>query len=254
MFAAGMAHASPLRWAVRALGACHISRLRLRPERLNGDCIDIDPADAGHTRIVEELLLPPFAYDLTRVGFEPAAIFDCGAHIGAFTLLARRRFTRAAITAFEPNPVNVTWLRANLEANNIDDVTVVAAAVSAAAGRAAFTLVSMYSESGRLAIDGTSLGLAYDVDVIDLVAHVRATAPASLLLKVDIEGEEARLLPPLVDALPPRCALFFETHGGNQAWQDSAALLQANGFTVDLVRQRDMFCDGLAWRDGHREV
>lgn len=251
MFAVGMAHATPARWCSRVLHGLGVQRLRLRPRRLEGYELAVNPSDSGHTCVVEEFFVPPVACDLALIEFDPAAIIDCGAHIGVFTLLARRWFPSAAITAFEPNPDNVEWLRENLRRNGVSGVDAIPAAVSTRAGRSAFRFTPNQSESGRLVEPGAALadaGDATEVTVIDLPAFVRRLAPASLVLKLDIEGEEERLTPALLPALPRRCAIFFETHRGAEGWDTVRGALAADAFSIRLLRQRDVFYDGFAVR------
>jgi FkbM family methyltransferase len=250
LFLVGMAHATPARWAGSLLRAGGVARLRLRPRRLQGYELVVDPSDGGHTCVVEEFFVPPVAYDLELITFTPSAVIDCGAHIGAFTLLARRRFPSAALTAFEPNPGNVEWLRDNVRRNHLTGVEVVPAAVSTAAGRSLFRFTPNESEGGRLSESGLRRPGAAEteVTVVDLPAFVRRLAPASLLLKLDIEGEEERLMSPLLAALPRTCAIFFETHRGVEGWDAVRGALEAGAFSTRLLRQRDVFFDGLAVR------
>ena len=250
MFAVGMAHATPARWGSRMLDGLGVARLRLHPRRLDGYELAVNPSDSGHTCVVEEFFVPPVSCNLELMTFEPAAIVDCGAHIGVFTLLARRRFPAAAITAFEPNPANVAWLDDNLRLNGVRGVDAIAAAVSTRDGRSAFRFTPRLSESGRLvdAAGPAQAGDTTEVAVVDLPAFVRRLAPPSLLLKLDIEGEEERLLPALLPALPRRCAIFFETHRGAESWEAVRAALAGGGFAVQLLRQRDVFSDGYAVR------
>lgn len=250
MFVAGMARATPAAWAARLLSAAGVHALTLRPARLDGGALVIDPADAGHTCVFEEVFLPPVAYDLSLVPFAPAVVLDCGAHIGAFTVLASRRFAEAAVTAFEPDPRNGEYLTRNIRLNRLARVHVVEAAVSCEDGRRAFAQAAAgHSESGRLvASDGKAAATL--VPVVSLPDRLRADAPESLLLKLDVEGEEARLIPALIDVLPGRCAIFFETHGGGAAFEDAARVLRGAGFAVAVLRARDVFCDAFAWRDG----
>lgn len=247
MFVAGMAHATPARWGSRLLHGLGVDRLRLRPRRLEGFALAVNPSDSGHTCVVEEFFVPPVAYDLADIGFEPAAIVDCGAHIGVFTLLARRRFPAAAITAFEPNPVNAAWLRENLRMNGVSGVEVVEAAVSTAAGRSAFHFTANQSEGGRL-VEARDQTDTTDVAVIDLPAFVRRLTRGGLVVKLDIEGEEERVIPALMPALPPTCAIFFETHRGVAGWEAVHDTLTANAFSVRLLRERGVFYDGFAVR------
>jgi FkbM family methyltransferase len=251
MFAAGMAHATPARWGGRVLRRLGIERLRLRPRRLEGYEVAVDPADGGHTCVVEEFFIPPVACELALVTFEPPVVIDCGAHIGLFTLLARRRFPAAAITAFEPNPDNLPWLRDNLRTNGVSGVDVVPAAVWTSAGRAAFQFTAGQSESGRLVEPGGGPGetrAATDVPLVDLPAFVRGLTSSSLLLKLDVEGAEEWLIPALVPVLPRRCAIFFETHRGAAGWEIARGALAAEAFDVRLLGQRDVFRDGFAVR------
>jgi len=87
-----------------------------------------------------------------------------------------------------------------------------------------------------------------DVTLVDLPAFVRRLAPRSLLLKLDIEGAEERLIPALVPALPRCCAVFFETHRGVAAWDVIRGALEAEAFAVRLIGERDVFRDGFAVR------
>jgi len=245
MFVAGLAHATPATWGGRLIRLFGVRRLSLRPRRLGGDRLVIDPYDRGHTCVVEELFVPPVAYDLALVAFEPAAIIDCGAHIGVFSLLARRRFPSAALVAFEPNPDNEPYLRENLRSNGVA-AQIIAAGVSTMDGRAGFRAQPGRSESGRLA--EPSGGDASEVNVIDLPAFVSRLAAASVLVKMDIEGEEERLLPALIPVLPRTCAIFFETHRGSEGWEAVHNMLTEASFTVRLLRHRDVFFDGFAIR------
>ena len=249
LFAAGLAHATPATWGSRLLGLLGIRRLVLRPRRLGGDRLIINPADRGHTCVVAEFFIPPETCDLALVDFEPEAIVDCGAHIGVFTLLARRRFPSARLVAFEPNPENEPYLRENLRQNGVS-ADVVTAAVSTMDGRAAFRVQPGQSESGRLAAapGDPVLADAPEVAVIDLPAVVRRLGAGSLLVKMDIEGEEERVLPALMDVLPRTCAMFFETHRGAEGWEAVRSTLAAASFTVRLLRHRDVFYDGFAIR------
>jgi FkbM family methyltransferase len=251
MFAVGMAFATPGRWGAAWLRGAGIERLRLRPRRLAGDQLAVNPCDSGHGCVVAEYFVEPVACDLALMPFEPAAIIDCGAHIGVFTLLARRRFPSAPLIAYEPNPDNVRWLEDNLRLNGITGVDVVPAAVSTWNGRSPFYCAPDWSESGRLAPADDSPGSAgtSEVDVVDLAAVVPRLAATSLLLKLDIEGEEERLIPAILPVLPRQCAIFFETHRGTEGWDAVAGALTAARFSVRMLRRRDVWHDGFAIRD-----
>ena len=55
-------------------------------------------------------------------------------------------------------------------------------------------------------------------------------------------------MPDIIPALPKLCALFFETHDGDIAWQEITSALRGAGFDVRRLRQRHLYCDGFAVR------
>src|SRR5262249_41234299 len=146
-------------------------------------------------------------------------IFDCGGHIGLFSLLARSRYPLARLTVFEPNAGNVEGIRRQARLNPMN-IEVVQAAGSGSQGEADF-LEAENSQSGHLGDDtwkqsdwdeqirGPPRG-RYTVRLIDLPAMLLERRPERLLLKLDVEGEEVRIIPALFDVLPRETALFFE--------------------------------------------
>jgi len=251
MMLAGIAHASPGRWFGRGLVTMGWRRISLRPRRLGGDSVLVDLLDGGHTCVVEEFFVSPVSCDFNLLDFTPEHVIDCGAHMGVFTLLARKRYPDGNVTAFEPNPTNYAALQENLRRNGVVGVTTVPAAVSVISGRLGFEFSPIQSEGGRLAADRHAeqdATTATMVDVVDLPEFVRNLGASSLLLKLDVEGEEERLVPALLSVLPQRCALFFETHRGRESWEAICGQLQDVGFSVELLRERDAFRDGVAVR------
>ena len=113
--------------------------------------------------------------------------------------------------------------------------------------------VAINSHGGRLeghGTDGCQSGTApvYEVKVIDFCAAIKDIRPESLLLKMDIEGEERKLLPALVPMLPRQTALFFETHSGETGWREAEQLLLLNEFRVENINARGLYYDGFAFR------
>lgn len=217
----------------------------VRPKPLHGLSIRLNPAEMSQFVIYEEVFVSG-VYDLGRVGFVPDAIVDCGAFEGYFSLLARARFPGAPIVAFEPNARNLDGLRANVSRNHLD-VVVRAEAVSTRDGVATF---SGGGCGGRL---GDGDGDAVEVTVTDLRRVIAGLHSERLLLKLDIEGEEATLLPALVPLLPRQCAIFFEWHQGAAEYHKAAAMLAAHGFETALTRENrvddaTVFIDAFAQR------
>jgi FkbM family methyltransferase len=247
----GIARARRLSFFARHL----LPELVIRPAPLGGLRLALNPLDLIHMGTFDEIVVDN-AYDLRLVPFIPDQIFDCGGHIGLFSLLARSRYPMARLTIFEPNPHNVEWIRrqARLNAMNIE---VVQAAVSVSLGEADF-LERDNSQSGLVddtwkhsdwdeQIRGPPRG-RYTVRLIDLPAMLLERRPERLLLKLDVEGEEARIIPALFDVLPQETALFFETHHGEAGWDRAKQQFTNHGFAVECRRSIEDCVDGFALR------
>ena len=105
-----------------------VPKVWLKPKKLNGLRLLIKPTDWSQTIIFEEVFLQS-GYDLNKVTFTPEVIFDCGAHIGIFSLLAKSKFPRARLVAYEPNPQNIQLIRRQITNNDLD-VELIESAVS----------------------------------------------------------------------------------------------------------------------------
>jgi FkbM family methyltransferase len=240
------------------------SEIVLCPELLAGLQLAIDPWDRSHMAIFYEIFRDN-AYDLKLVPFTPDQIFDCGGHIGMFSLLARSRYRKIPLVVFEPNPHNVKWINRQLRLNSID-IEVVQAAVSTRSGEAIFQ--DRLSYGGHLLEDSTPraseavrwypANLAeqtrgppkgcYTVRLVDLPAMISHRRPRQLLLKLDIEGEEVHIIPSLFANLPRETAVFFETHHGEGEWSWAKGLFEDHGFSVERRRCIYDVTDGFALR------
>ena len=146
----------------------------------------------------------PEAVRVLRAAVEPGGVaFDVGANVGFFaTLLARRIGPGGRVVAVEPDPDNLRLLRRNLEENGLENATVVDCAIGASRGVADFTLDAATGATGRLGQGPTAGELAVGsgrievvptrVETIDALAGELGLTPD--LLKIDIEGGEARAL------------------------------------------------------------
>ncbi|HEY1662539.1 MAG TPA: FkbM family methyltransferase [Verrucomicrobiae bacterium] len=217
--------------------------LWIKPKQLDGARLLINPVDWSQTVIFEEVFIRN-SYDLSKVPFVPQVILDCGAHIGIFSLLAGCKFPKARLIAYEPNPQNVEFIRRQIAGNDLE-ITLIESAVSIEENVLDFELGN--SHSGRL-FHGVPGNSACKVPVINFPEAVRALQPASLLLKMDVEGEETRIFPKLMPFLPKQSAIFFETHSGNAGWREIENLLTSDEFKVEQINSRGMFCDGFAYR------
>lgn len=127
---------------------------------------------------------------LGRVIREGDVVYDVGAHTGYYTLLASLRAgEHGRVVAFEPRPINLRFLRGHLEANGIENATVVPAAVGARSGTARFD-ASRGTGTGRLSQTGE---LTVETVTVDGVVR-QGRFPPPDFIKVDVEGGELEVL------------------------------------------------------------
>ena len=124
-----------------------------------------------------------------------AVVYDVGANIGFFALLAARLVgSRGIVFAFEPDPDNSSRLQENIEANSLKHVRVVSSPVWSSNTRVFFARSSDHSTrfvgSIRTPEVGTEGFYEQAVTLDDFAKH----HPAPDFIKMDIEGGEAQAL------------------------------------------------------------
>jgi FkbM family methyltransferase len=145
--------------------------------------------------------------------------FDVGAHQGSFTVwLSKRVGPRGHVFAFEPALCHCDVLRANLELNGCENVTVVQAVVGADRGAASFDP----------AILGVVDGPDRDHGVLAEAVRLDDFAEAQpAFVKIDVEGYECEVLRGARRVLERKPALDIEIHGpilANRVGEDPAAV------------------------------
>lgn len=82
-------------------------------------------------------------YDITSfvaAKLTPQDIFvDLGAHAGLYTIIASKKAPNGKVYSFEPNPINLQYLKENIMLNDLPNVTVVPKAVSNMVGETELT-------------------------------------------------------------------------------------------------------------------
>jgi FkbM family methyltransferase len=137
-------------------------------------------------------------------------ILDCGANVGVVTLYMKRKHPEARITAFEADPAIAAILSRNIDANQLINVDVIAAAVWDSAGETTF--IAEGADSGGVAKDyrGTSRR-RITVPTVRLRDYLAAEDHVDLL-KLDIEGAEHRVLADCESELHRVRAIAVELH------------------------------------------
>jgi FkbM family methyltransferase len=158
-----------------------------------------------------------------------SVVFDIGANAGFFTLLASRLAgSDGLVVAFEPFPAALAHLRRHLELNGVENVRVVAAAVSDAPGSARFhahaqITMGRLDDAGELAVDVVRLD--------DLCTD--GTLPVPDVLKVDVEGAELQVLRGAETILRTRRPTILLATHGSESDRACRALLERHGYRLE---------------------
>ncbi|MGY3051899.1 FkbM family methyltransferase [Pedobacter sp. UYEF25] len=121
---------------------------------------------------------------------EPAAksyVIDCGAHIGAFSIMCATYFKRVEIISFEPNPDSYKYLREN--ARTFGKITALNKAVSITDEKLNLYAPDQNEWSGRW----TTLpnqNRFFTVNAVGLFSFIKRLDHNVFILKLDIEGYE----------------------------------------------------------------
>jgi FkbM family methyltransferase len=121
-------------------------------------------------------------------------LYDVGANVGAYTLVAALAVPEARIVAFEPGPANFAALCANLELNAVSDrVTPIPLALGDQPRSASLDAdASVAGASPRVGTDAAG-GARVLVDRLDDVTE-RFDLPLPDHLKLDVDGAELAVL------------------------------------------------------------
>lgn len=159
-------------------------------------------------------------------------VLDCGSNIGVSVLYFKHVYPGARVTAFEPDPAVLPFLRENLGKNGLDDVEVVPAAVAGFAGQEVLhsdegyaSALSRYDQGGHVrCVDRT------EVPCVRLREYL--SEPVDFL-KLNVEGAEADVLADCADRLRTVSQMVLEYHhlpGLRRSLHEILGLLHEQGF------------------------
>ncbi|HEU0114538.1 MAG TPA: FkbM family methyltransferase [Thermomicrobiales bacterium] len=219
-------------------------RDRWRPAPLRESTIDGVRFTYGNRAEFKRIYADIFRND--EYAFSPATdaprILDCGSHIGLSVLYLKRRFPKARIVAFEPNPDAFALLARNVEQNGLADVELVNAALAPEAGGIPF-------EIHRRGVRGRTWGGSGAPNPwIGWGNYLQVTVPSVRLshwldqpvdlLKMDIEGMETVVLAEAEPRLGVVRQIILEFHGARANPDNDLdrllAILERAGFAVRL--------------------
>ena len=202
-----------------------------------GDSIVIDGRYEGDILdVITEWFLP---HAVPR--HEAMLALDIGANIGNHTLAFAPRF--AAVHAFEPNPVALHLLRANVEMNGFANVEIHAVGLGREDARLAYAPLADNLGGGRFLDRGGDAHPTREFEVRNGDAFWRQCAdPRRIgLVKVDVEGMESRVFEGLASVLREhRPMVLFEALTA-AACEESTAVLRVLGYTQFFTVERREF-------------
>lgn len=181
-----------------------------------------------------------FVEDIYKISFNTPTprVIDCGANIGLSVLYIKTKHPSAKVIAFEPDPVNFSFLQKNVNAYHLADVDLRNEAIWKE--NTTLEFVSGGTLDSKLT---TATGRANTV-------RVRATRLKDLLnektdfLKIDIEGAEYEVLKDCSESLRNVEHLFIEFHGYFEKMNELTEILQLvqdNGFAYYIKEASNVY-------------
>lgn len=168
-------------------------------------------------------------------------VWDIGAHVGFYTLLASRRVgPLGKVYAFEPLRRNLIYLLDHVLNNDARNVKVFELAVGDREGTASFDDSTYNSHAmGRLSEGGR---LQVEVIRLDDFAPREDLRPPSVI-KMDVEGGEAAALRGMVETLRQyKPVIFLATHGP-EVHRECVGFLQSLGYELtELGSSDELLC------------
>ena len=118
-------------------------------------------------------------------------VFDVGAHVGIWSLLAARRVPSAQIHAFEPVPERVERLRAHVQQNGAYGIVINSCAAGAENGSFSFFGVHEGNTGASSLVRRAASDVEIRVPMVTLDAYVAQKQIERVdVIKIDVEGAE----------------------------------------------------------------
>jgi FkbM family methyltransferase len=184
---------------------------------------------------------------LVRARVRPGmTIVDAGANVGYYTLLASPQIgSTGQIYAFEPDPLNFTYLSRNIDSNGCSNSTALPIALAGTTGVGTFVR-DVHGAEGFLTTRKHHVE-TLDVSVVTLDSFFEARYwPSVDLIKIDVEGSEASVLRGMheLSRRNPKLELIMELNSpalsrSDATMEDVAGLLRELGFHSYRVIESD---------------
>ncbi len=159
---------------------------------------------------------------------EGDVVYDIGAHVGYYTLLASGLVgEKGFVVAFEPFPGNLVFLKQHLTINGANNTSVIEGVVLDFDGESKIregpnSFESTVDSKGRLSVQ------AYSID--SFVFKKKNRIPS--IIKMDIEGSEFAALKGAVQTLKKNKPLIFLSTHGPKVHKECCSFLGELGYTL----------------------
>jgi FkbM family methyltransferase len=164
---------------------------------LAGARLQIADAEGSDTARIVAIEMARDEYRVGQIRFEPGdVIVDVGAHVGMVAIWLALRNPQVTVIAIEPEPLNLSHLRANIATSGVDNIVVVPLALTI--DRRTLQIARPPSNSGGAGCyyDQTDGYATSQVGSTTLDAIFDQFVPGRCrLLKLDCEGAEHEILP-----------------------------------------------------------
>lgn len=147
-------------------------------------------------------------------------IIDCGANIGLSVIYFKKLYPESEIIAFEPDPKIFNVLQSNIKSGNFKNVELIKKGVSNKQESVAF--IPDNSDGGRL-VSETNNQKQIFVETIKLSDYLSKKVD---FLKIDIEGEEVKVMEECQNLLKNVENIFVEYHSFVSQEQELHKLLK----------------------------
>jgi FkbM family methyltransferase len=165
-----------------------------------------------------------------------SAIYDVGAHVGIYSLLASMRVGPSGMVyAFEPQERNLAYLHRHITLNHVQNCVILPSAVCNSEGTRRFSATPWDFSMGRLSPEGEILVPSTSID--NCVYGEKRFRPPNIL-KIDVEGAELEALEGASRALAEfHPTIFLEIHG-TELHALCRAFLIAKGYLLEEAYAR----------------
>lgn len=179
-----------------------------------------------------------FLQDILVRNEEPLIVFDIGANMGIYTLLASEH-DKTRVFSFEPHPITTRILRNNISKNHRNNVTVVPCAVSSRPGELTFSNLPGSSLNQIIPVRAAaSSSQTITVPAIRIDDYCRSENIRPDIVKIDVEGHEGEVLVGFGPYLQDVEILFIEANLSLEALQAHLPRERFAHFFIDFKSRR----------------